>query len=543
MKNNVLNKNLEFKKHFSNFLPFLGLLGFCFFLLVLDEYFTNLPQTRHIMWMAYDEWRSSRPITAYITFILSFTCLTIYCWTAFRSHRVIRAVLSVFFVLAIFIEYGYFSTFQRYMTSVDFWTAALSPWSLWFEAIGMYFNWKALIISLVFLLAVVYSWKKPRSKKHPEVILLVCFAGMWLMRIYLPFDHKMGISVFQYVRLLQDIRPGDRIYGDREKIPAIRTTPPGNNIILIIDESLRGDHLGINGYSRDTTPTLQKISGKGLVTNWGIAVSAATCSIFSNPHILTGVPSTPGLDIRLTSSWPTLFQYAQAMGYKTQYLDAQETYIWNGLLQKDLQNVDIHLTTSDFGRSMYSDQTAAKYIHQQVIQSTGNFIVLNKMGMHIKYENNYPSSADIWLPTPKDRDYKDFKHVVNAYDNAVRFNLESFYTNLMPNEIELPNTLIIHTSDHGETLQEHGETWSHCHNTSPEATVPLFIIGKLPIQPDTSYKASHDNIVPTLLDLMGVPGDKRLHDYAPSLLKAGSTENTPRFFLDGDLQSVEYQGK
>ncbi len=540
MKDKSPQNTRELKKHFRNILPFMGLLGFCLVLLVLDEYFTYFPQTWHLLWMVYYEWRSSRPITAYVTFILSFISLTIYCWAAFRSNRVVRVILSVFFVLAIFVEYGYYNIFRRFMTSVDFWTAALSPWSLWFEAIGMYFNWKALIISTVFILAVVFNWKKPRSKKHPEIILVVFLAGMWFMRLNLPYEPKMGISVFQLIQLLEDLRPGDRIFGDREKIPTISSTPPDNNIVLIIDESLRGDHLGINGYSRDTTPALQKISEKGLITNWGIAVSAATCSIFSNPHILTGVPSTAGLDNRFTSSWPTLFQYAQAMNYKTQYLDAQETYLWNGLLQKDLQNVDVHLTTNDFGRSMYSDQTAAKYIYQQVTQSTGNFIVLNKMGMHIKYENNYPPSANIWLPTPKNRDYNDFKNVVNAYDNALRFNLESFYTNLMPDAVELPNTLIIHTSDHGETLQEHGEIWSHCHNTSPEATVPLFIIGRLPVQPDTSYQASHSNIVPTLLDLMRVPQEYRLHDYAPSLLTARSSMNGPRYFLDGDLQSVEF---
>lgn len=536
-------KSVEFGKHIRKILPFLGLLGFGVLLLVLDEYFIDLQQTRHIMWMFYNESRISRPITAYITFILSFTCLVIYCWAAFRSYRPVRIILGVFFVLAIFIEYGYFSTFQRYMTSVDFWTAAFSPWSLWFEAIGMYFNGKALIVSLIFLAAVAFNWKKPRSKSHPEIILLVCLVGMWLIRTYLPFDSKIGISVFQYVRLLEDIRPGDRIFGNREKVQTISTTIPGNNIVLIIDESLRGDHLQINGYKRETSPTLQKLAEKGLITNWGLSVSSATCSIYSNPHILTGVPSTANLDVRLTSRWPTLFQYAQAMGYKTQYLDGQETYLWNGLLQNDLQYVDIHLTTNDFGRSMFTDLKAAQYIRDQVTRSTGNFIVLNKMGMHIMYENNYPPEEAIWLPTPKDRDYKDTKNVVNAYDNAVRFNMENFYTNLFPDLHELADTLIIHTSDHGETLQEHGETWSHCHSSMPEAMVPLFIIGDLGLQPDTGYRASHSNIVPTILDLMDIPEEKRLHEYAPSLLSAKSSMNGPRYFLDGDLQSIEYKGK
>ncbi|HEX7555780.1 MAG TPA: sulfatase-like hydrolase/transferase, partial [Leptolinea sp.] len=264
------------------------------------------------------------------------------------------------------------------------------------------------------------------------------------------------------------------------------------------------------------------------------------CSIYSNPHILTGVPSTHEFDNRLTNRWPTLFQYARAMGYKTQYLDAQENYLWNGLLAKDLDFVDVHLTVDDFSRTIYADKNAASYIHDQVTQSTGNFIVLNKMGMHVLYENNYPPEEAIWLPTPVGFDYKISSRVINAYDNAVHFNLESFFQTLMPGMEEIPNTFLIYTSDHGDTLQEKGETWSHCHNTSPESKVPLFIIGHLNTMPDTQYEASHSNIMATILDLMNVPQENRLHPYALSLLKSTHVSNSQRFYLDGNLNPVPY---
>ena len=384
------------------------------------------------------------------------------------------------------------------------------------------------------------NWKKDRSSRHPEIILLLCMAITWWMRYSLPFDSKMGISVFQYVHLLEDIRPGDRIFANREPVPAIPHSVPTNNIILVIDESLRGDHISINGYNRDTTPALEKLSKKGWVTNWGLSAASATCSIFSNPHILTGVPSTGNLDNRLTSRWPTLFQYAKAMGYKTYYLDAQEAYLWNGLLQKDLDYVDVHRTTDDFSKTLFSDQKAAQYIHSQVTQSTGNFIVLNKMGIHILYENNYPPLEAKWQPTPENFNYKNPQRVINAYDNAVRYNLETFFTILMPDLNGLPDTILLYTSDHGDTLQEHGESWSHCHNTKPEATVPLFMIGVLPGPVDTSFKASHANITPTLLDLMKVPENARVHAYASSLLTAKTADSEVRYFLDGDLKSEKF---
>ncbi len=526
------------------FLPFFGLLLFSFILLVLDEYLTGWMQTRHIMWMTQNEYRHDRQLLAGFSFILSFSIWVIYCWACFRAVKPVRVVLWLFCILSIFIEYGYIDTFHRWMTSVDLWTAFLSPWTLWTEAIGMYINYRALIIITVFSLAAAINWKRPRSSNLPEIILLVCLIGTWVFRTYMPFDRVLGISVFQYARLLEDIRPADRAFGHRAEVPSISTTVPNNNIILVIDESLRGDHLSINGYDRDTTPSLQELNKKGLITNWGIAAAGATCSINSNPHILTGVPSSPGADARLTSNWPTVFQFARAMGYRTYYLDAQESYLWNGLLAGDLNFVDVYLTTQEFGKSNNSDQQAASYIRKQVVSSTGNFIVLNKMGMHILYENNYPPSEAHWQPTPPDRDYKKNPSlVINAYDNAVHFNLESFFKTLMPDMEPLPQTVLLYTSDHGQTLQEHGETWSHCHNSAPEANVPLFILGRINPVPDTQYHASHMNILPTLLDLMDVPQEFRKEQYAPSLFVAESAMNQPRFFLDGDLMPVQFNSQ
>jgi glucan phosphoethanolaminetransferase (alkaline phosphatase superfamily) len=98
----------------------------------------------------------------------------------------------------------------------------------------------------------------------------------------------------------------------------------------------------------------------------------------------------------------------------------------------------------------------------------------------------------------------------------------------------------VYTSDHGETLQEDGATWPHCHNTRHEALVPLLIITNLKLSPDTSFHASHSNIFATLLDFMQVPEGARLHAYAPSLLSATRAQNQPRFYLDGELAPLPF---
>jgi glucan phosphoethanolaminetransferase (alkaline phosphatase superfamily) len=536
------SETLESKQNYilEKGIQFFGLIIFSVLLLVLEEIFTDYLQSKHLFWMILQEYRSERPPIAYLSFLFAFIWMVIYCWAAFRASKPVRVLLAIFFMLAVFIQYGYFLTFHRMMTALDFWTAFNSPLSLWNEAIGMYINWSALVITVTFVLGVAYNWKKQRSRWFPEVILAIFVAASLLFQTYTPYDLATGNSVIKFTQLLGRIHLSDQKFIKRESIPQIEHKPPENNILLVIDESLRGDHLSINNYPRETTPTLKRLMEQGSIKNWGIAVASATCSYSSNPQILTGFLLKAG-EYNLVSSWPTIFQYANAMGYRTYYLDAQENYMWNGLTPKDQKYIDIWKSAKDFGENNLSDKKAAQYIWQEIHNSNGNFIVLNKKGMHIKYENNYPVGDGHWFPTPMERNYRKFpSFVINAYDNAVNYNLENFFQSLLPEGKPLPNTVILYTSDHGETLQEKGEAWSHCHDSSPEAAVPLFMVGETEHLPDLKYQASHSNIFPTLLDLMNVPEESRVKQYNYSLFKANFSLNESRYFLDSDLKPNKY---
>ena len=130
---------------------------------------------------------------------------------------------------------------------------------------------------------------------------------------------------------------------------------------------------------------------------------------------------------------------------------------------------------------------------------------------------------------------------MNSYDNALLYNLQSFFSPLV--EQGLPDkTVIIYTSDHGQTLGENGALVSHCSTTRNEAVVPLFVIGDdvRITSADTSYKAAHQNLFATLLDLMNVPNDVCGYSYAPSLLAARGNDSAPRSYYAGDLHSSAF---
>jgi glucan phosphoethanolaminetransferase (alkaline phosphatase superfamily) len=319
---------------------------------------------------------------------------------------------------------------------------------------------------------------------------------------------------------------------------------PNKNIVLIIDESVRGDHLSLNGYSKQTTPYLEELAKEGLLQNWGIAVSASTCSITSHNILVTGFKNDE-LPDKERKIWtrPSVFQFAKAMRYKTYYLDGQRSQFWGGIAN-DLSYIDVWLNVTDFPVSenyWETDFLIAKKVNEIINTSSGNFIFVFKRGIHAPFKWNFPTDAITWSPSITEEEFVSAENkeaFSNGFDNALKFNLDTFFKTLATDYKNLPNnTVILYTSDHGQTLSENGERFSHCGDTRNEAIVPLFMLGNLGTSVDTKYKASHANILATMLDLMNYPESLRKYDYAKSLLKATEKDNNERYFFTPNMIS------
>ncbi|MBS3102935.1 sulfatase-like hydrolase/transferase, partial [Candidatus Woesearchaeota archaeon] len=103
------------------------------------------------------------------------------------------------------------------------------------------------------------------------------------------------------------------------------------NILLIVVDSLRSDHLGINGYKRDTSPNIDKLARQGIFFPDTICTSPRSCP--SIPSMLTGLyPHSHGLRLegkslskyssvrvidRLNPNVVTLQEILQSHGYRT----------------------------------------------------------------------------------------------------------------------------------------------------------------------------------------------------------------------------------
>ncbi|MBK8417256.1 sulfatase-like hydrolase/transferase [Candidatus Villigracilis saccharophilus] len=498
-------------------------------LFIFEELFFNEPNTR---FMAFAREKGATAYLIWLFTLISGLFLNIHWfWWSLRAKTAYRILYGVIFALGVFIQYGYWNVLHRLIQPTDIALLGITSTQAWVDSYKLYFSWYGLFIGIPYLIILyIFRGYKYSGWKEFSFSLIAIFI-LTVLTSHSGITFSAGTSFSESlhslsVYLVDGINPVSR-----DTLSYHSQTVPKQNIVLIIDEGIRGDHLSINGYSRETTPWLDELKKQEKVYSWGIISSGATCSQLSNQLLITGIIPSQN-NIKDVAHAPTIFQYARSAGYKSYYLDAQTNYFWNGLSPVDTEWIE-WINISSLGITPDADINAANIIKETVGTSTGNFIVLNKRGVHFMYEDSYPQAATIWTPLPPGQNYIEFPDLVpNPYDNGVKYSVDGFFRELLTDVKSYRNTLYIYTSDHAQTLFENGMTWSHCNSSTIEASVPLLIFGDLSKAPDTSYKASHSNIFPTILDLMDIPKSEYKYKYNFSLLDH-ENQNMDRYFING----------
>lgn len=506
-----------------------------------DSYFSVF---KKITKQGYEIWPISYTINLIASNIFAFLITFAFIYISLRLPKIMQIVCFILFSTATLYQYGYFYALGRFASADDFIMLILyaSDPILIRDSTLVYFNWNALIPITCYALLL---WKGSSPKKVSATWLILLLSLTFLFysmtyRVWYLTQYELPSTSFSGVLRSASFTPWKwmRMYGqEREAITYVSSQKPINNIIFIVDESIRSDHLSINGYERPTTPFLEDLGQDGLIYNWKEAVAATTTSLSTNNLLLTGIHNLP-VDSDTLARQTTIFQYAKAMGYKTHYIDASNTTFWNGT-PADLNYIDSWINAQRFeSEHIYNnDIHMAEYVRDLISNSTGNFIWINKRGVHVLYNNTFPEDQAVWQPIMQNTAYTPeyTNQIINSYDNGILYNVDGFFRTLLKDQAVLNNTTILYTSDHGQTLAESGETWSHGKNTRNEARVPLFLISKTKYQFDLAYKAHHNNIFPTLLDLLGFPEEERRYTYDVSLFQARSSDSHVRHYFVGAL--------
>ncbi len=342
------------------------------------------------------------------------------------------------------------------------------------------------------------------------------------------------------------------------KLPA--AAPGSPNVLVVVMDTVRADHLSLYGYNRETSPHLDAIAKQGVVFERDIAPSAWTLG--SHASMLTGrYPHEHGVDheVALDHRYPTLPEIFDEHGYRTGgfsanlYYFARRTGLTRGFLHFD----DYFYSVGDmFFRTLWGrilnkyapdsprfDELYARKRAPQVNQELLTWIdqdrnkpffaFINYFDVHEPYLPLHPyremfNGAPAQDPPPpidqrinrKERPYlyrlsrmspQDFQHQVDAYDGGIYY-VDEQIANLFA-ELEKrglsQNTLVVITSDHGECLGDHGllTHWNALYRELVQVPLIYYWPGKIPAGVRIDKAVSGASLPSTVLELAGVKSD------------------------------------
>jgi arylsulfatase A-like enzyme len=296
----------------------------------------------------------------------------------------------------------------------------------------------------------------------------------------------LGLPIFQRLQ-------------ERRQISRLRAGAPGSpNVLVIVVDTLRADHLSTYGYARPTSPNLSRIAAQGVLFENAMAPSSWTLP--SHASMLTGLyPHQHGATYMGSSLVPhflTLGEAFQRLGYRTAgfsastYFFSRRTGLGRGFIHFE---DDFESPASAFPQTYYGERLEqllyrlhiakdrigrrnARQINQHALrwiesnQRHPFFVFLNYYDVHDPYLPPEPylhrftrvahpsapiSMAWDWFAalTPQQR-----KAEMDAYDGAIQYvdtELGDLFQQLHQRGLD-ENTLVVITSDHGEEFNEHG---------------------------------------------------------------------------------------
>lgn len=433
-----------------------------------------------------------------------------------------------------------------------------------YGAIKSYCSPKTLLYFLVALgivlsIGIVYRKAERRYSAYTWGLFTICVITSVSSNYYLwnylyfklhdfpvePISNSIRTAIFT----MKEYR---EFYGIKRQVlsESLSSQSPTHHIVLIIDESVRYDYLSNNNPHLTTTPFLKELEAKPKLYNLGLSIAASTCSFPTKSLILTGTTKIPDVT-RQTQRHPTLFQYAKRSGYETTILDAPGSNFPNIVIRKeDLQYVD-HLFRAEKipGTHHFADQRAVETLQNFLEKPVGQFIVLVKQGTHFHYESSYPRTVARFsrhLPRLElNEGYGSSKEkTINSYKNALSFTVDEFARTLFSGDFS--NTTIIWTSDHGQSLQEQGQTYTHCKSEIEQAIVPLFIYSDHEwakfLQPSFGKPGgiitSHHHLYPTIIAL--ITGDQDFVNDGYHSLFSTKVKQQPLSYLYGGIWNLSH---
>jgi len=329
------------------------------------------------------------------------------------------------------------------------------------------------------------------------------------------------------------------------------------NILWIVMDTVRADHLSCYGYNRNTTPNIDRIASEGIL--FENAISAGPWTLPSHASMFTGMfPSKHGTDAEhqfLEDCFSTIAEVLRSNGYTTfGYSNNSVVNRWRNLdqgfdtfIQRHVGAIKggsnladwlkVSVTRRELQNSFLEDDGAREtndvvkgWIAGSQQIEPPFFVFINYMEAHQTYHPpqdyatpylpngvNYANALKVSQNTQRynmgllELSDEDLESLLALYDGEISyldFRLGQLFDYLRETGI-MDDTLLIITADHGENFGEHGLRGHQLSIHDTLLHVPLVI--RYPGSFDTGVRVAEQvqltDLYPTVLDILDIDWD------------------------------------
>lgn len=412
------------------------------------------------------------------------------------------------------------------------------------------------------VIPIVFVWWvniRPQSWKRTAIVRVAGFAASIviaagsLLLVYQDFasvmrnKHEMryllvpGNFLYSSIRALSaDTRaaakPKEPIATDAKMVPAGKTRPL--LFVLVVGETVRADHFGLNGYEHQTTPELAKLD----VINFSDVTSCGTSTEVSLPCMFSRWGRAHYNENKIRSEQSVLNVLAR-LGVNVLWRDNQAgckgVCVGDGIRSDTFLGASVPQLCQE-GRCY--DEVLLHDLNDRLAANTGpSLVVMHQLGNHgPAYFSRYPPQFKKFTPTCDTAELRGCSReaIINSYDNAILYTdyVLAQTIQLLKSLSDRYDTALLYVSDHGESLGDHGlylHGMPYAIAPREQIHVPMVMwlspqfeqtlgINEACMRERAKQPASHDNLFHTLLGVF----DVQTSEYDPTKdLLAGCESN------------------
>lgn len=313
-----------------------------------------------------------------------------------------------------------------------------------------------ILLSLVVSVAIVWlRWKKI-SFTRPYIHLIVALGIIFMTNSFIPqlkrpLTQRMPYSIYYNFKLYFEIR--DVAAEHRETFTSESVANSDSLVVVfVIGESLRNDHLQINGYERETTPYLMEEDNLVSLTD----IYGAECFTHTSvPQIMTRADSANPQRAYDEQSFVTIFNDA---GFRTTWIANQESVATYAYFMNECDTlIYVNGDKSVYTFDKWLDEDILPHLENELQDDNPTQLhILHSIGSHWWYNSHYTDEFERYTPVIKSRvvSSNTQEEMINSYDNTILYT--DYFIKETIDLIRDKKSILIFLSDHGESLGEDG---------------------------------------------------------------------------------------